>query len=193
MTLEQTLDSTNNINIATNHNMAGWSTAQKMTMDVQHSARNDKKAEIEYSNAINQQNLSNHSALDELNNQRTFNRIIMGSIANKLINVDAEEAVAADALFQGKANASVLSLLSQLGAGQIGGKIAMTTPPESGVTQLMAQLNALNAQNHQNQAATAALANSLTSANAAIAAILTKNAYNVPPVGTAPSPQPVQI
>lgn len=193
MSLEQTLDSANNTNIAANHNMAGWASAQKMTMDVQHSARNDKKAEMEYSNAINQQNLSNHSALDELNNSRTFNRIIMGTLANKLMNVDSEEAVATDALFQGKANASILSVLGQLGGSQMAAKTAMTTPPESGVVPLMTQLNSINAQNTQNQSATAALANSLSTANAAIASILTKNAYNTPPVGTAATPVPRQV
>jgi uncharacterized protein YdbL (DUF1318 family) len=189
MSLEQTLDSSNNTNIATNHNMSGWATAQKMTMDVQHSARNDKYAEIAYQNTIANQQLANQSALDQLNSTRAMNNLIFGALAEKIINLDPTDAVAAGELFKGSSNASILSILSQLGGGQISAKTAMTTPPETGVTQLMAQLNALNSQNYQNNTTNSSLA----AANAALANILMKNAYNVPPVGTAPIEKPVQV
>ena len=189
MSLEQTLDSSNNTNISTNHNMAGWSTAQKMTMDVQHSGRNDKYAEVAYQNTIANQQLANQSALDQLNSTRAMNNLIFGALAEKIINLDPQEAVASGELFKGASNASILSVLSQLGGGQIAAKTAMTTPPESGVTQLMAQLNALNAQNYSNNSTNSSLA----AANAALANILMKNAYNTPPVGGAPSARSVQV
>lgn len=190
MSLEQTLDSSNNTNIATNHNMAGWASAQKMSNDVHHAARMDKKAEIEHSNLINQQNLSNQSALDELNHNRTFNRLIMGAVANKLLNLETDDAVAASQLMKGDANASMLSILSQLSGGSIANKTAAITPPETGVTSAMAQLNALNAQNYQNQSASSALANALTASSVALAGIVNKTMQNTPPVGSFPIEQP---
>ena len=185
--LEQTLDSTNNTNIATNHNMAGWSSANKMANDVSHAARNDKKTELEYSNAINQQNLSNHSALDELNHNRTFNRLMMMVGANQMLNIDPTEAVATDALFQGKANASWLSQLGQLAAGSIANKTAVATVPETGVANALATYNAVNSQNAQNNATNSALANALTAATVALAGISQKGMVNTPPVGAAPA------
>ena len=186
--LDQSLDSSNNTNISTNHNMPGWSTAQKMTMDVQHSSRNDKYAELAYQNAVNQQNLSNHSSLDELNANRSMNRLVYGALAEKFINLGTDDAIANSELIKGGANGSILSVLSQLSGGQIGTKTAQSTPPESGVTQQMAQLNALNAQNGQNQAASTTLAATLV----ALAGISAKGMYNVPPVGSTPIEQPVQ-
>lgn len=58
-------------------------------------------------------------------------------------SVDPVESVAVAKLFSGEANSQIMSILAQLAGGQIGAKTAMTTPPESGVTQLMAQLGAL--------------------------------------------------
>ena len=189
MSLEQSLDAANNSHVATNNGMPGWASAQKMTMDVQHSARNDKFAELAYQNSLTQQNIANQSALDHLNSSRAMNNLIFGAIAEKMINLGPQDAVAQDALFQGKANASIMSVLSQLSGGQIGAKTAMTTPPETGITQLMAQLNALNTQNYSNNQTNS----SLSAANAALANILMKNAYNVPPVGTTPIEQPRQV
>jgi len=189
MSLEQSLDSSNNTNITTNHNMPGWATAQKMTMDVQHSSRNDKMAELAYQNAVNQQNLSNHSALDELNSNRAMNRLVYGMVAEKFVNIGTDDAIANSELIKGSSNGSILSTLAQLAGSSIGTKTAAITPPETGVVNAMAQLNALNAQNGQNQASTATLAATLV----ALAGISNKGMYNTPPVGTAPIEKPRQV
>jgi len=190
MTLEQTLDSSNNTNIATNHNMSGWATAQKMSNDVHHAARMDKKAEIEHTNLINQQNLSNQAALDEMNHNRTFNRLMMMVGANKLLNLETEDSIAMAAALKGNSDSSMLSILSQLSGAGIGTKNLAMTPPETGVASQMANYNALNAQNYQNQAASSALANALTGASTVLAGIVNKTLYNIPPVGSSPMQQP---
>lgn len=190
MTLEQSLDSSNNTNIMTNHNMPGWSTAQKMSNDVHHAARMDKKAEIEHSNLINHQNWSAQAALDELNHNRTFNRLMMMVGANKLLNLDTEDSIAMSEAMKGSSNSAMLSQLSQLVAASIGNKTAAITPPETGVAAQMANFNALNAQNYQNQAASSALANALTASATALAGIVNKTFTNVPPVGSYPIQQP---
>lgn len=69
--------------------------------------------------------------------------IYLGQLANIATSVDPVEAVAAAKLFKGEADSSVGSLLSYLAAGQIGGKIAQTTPPETGWLSLVSVLESL--------------------------------------------------
>lgn len=192
MTLEQSLDNSNNCNIATNHNMSGWSTAQKMANSSNHDLMMLKKAEMEHSNAIHVQSLSNQSMLDNLNDNRLLSKLILVAGANKLLNLETEDSVAAGELLKKSANSEMLSVLSQLSGGSIANKTAAATVPETGIAAQLANYNALNAQNYQNQAASSALANALTAASVALAGIVNKTHYNVPPVGTTPIEKPVQ-
>ena len=189
MGLEQTLDASNNTNISTNHNMAGWSTSQKMSNDVHHAARMDKKAELEHSNLIAHQNLANQSALDQLNSSRTMDRLVMGAIANKLLNLEPEDAVATGEILKSSANAGLSSLLSQLNAGGLGVKSVAITPPETGIANALASYNAVSSQGAQQTAASSALANSLVAATQALAGIYQKGLVNTVPVGTSHTAQ----
>lgn len=189
MSLEQTLDGSNNTNIATNHNMPGWATSQKMSNDVHHASRMDKKAEVEHSNLIATQQLANQSAVDQLNNTRTMDRLIMGALANKLLNLEPEDAVATGEILKGSANASLSSLLSQLNAGGLGIKSLAISPPETGVANALASYNAVSSHGAQQTAASSALANSLVAATQALAGIYQKGLVNTPPVGTSHTAQ----
>jgi hypothetical protein len=85
-------------------------------------------------------------------------------------------------------------VLAALSSGQISSKIAQSTPPESGVSQYLAGLNATTNQNSQNSNAIAAqnlaLLNAMNQTNQstnaamlAIAQVLAKVAYVTPPEG----------
>jgi len=188
MSTEQTLDSVNNSQVGVNQSVPSWATGQKEVMDVQHSARNDKYAELAYQNQIVNQNLQNQSALDELNNNRSMNLAFRAGIMERLLKLDPLDAASVAQLQKSTSNGDVLSLLSQLSGGQMSAKIAQSTPPTSaadtGFSSLLAMQNTLNSQNYSNNQTNASLA----AAHAALATILMRNVTNGPtnagPVGT---------
>jgi len=67
-------------------------------------------------------------------------QLYLGKLAEKFTEVDPMEAVSTAKVFKGESDSSVLSLLSSLSGGQIAGKIAVTTPPETGVSRGVADL-----------------------------------------------------
>jgi hypothetical protein len=80
---------------------------------------------------------------DEVAHARRVNTMAeahLGKLLNNFVSVDPVEAVATAKLFKGEADSGISSLLAQLASGQIGAKTAQSTPPESGVTTLLAQL-----------------------------------------------------
>lgn len=52
----------------------------------------------------------------------------LGKVLNTFASVDPSEAVATAKLFSGEANSGISSLLAQLAAGQVGAKVAQSTP-----------------------------------------------------------------
>ena len=52
----------------------------------------------------------------------------LGKVLNNFAGVDATEAVATAKLFKGEADSGISSLLAQLASGQIGAKVAQSTP-----------------------------------------------------------------
>jgi hypothetical protein len=182
MATEQTLDTVSNVNLKTVMEEPSWAAAQRQVGAAAHLDRNDRLSEVMYSDLLEHRKHIN-----------TLATTYLGRICDNASSLDPVEAISMAKAFKGEADSSLPSLLAALGAGQIGGKIAMTTPPESGVTQLMAQLNALtnqnsqssntiaaqilamgNAVNHTNQATNAAMT--------AIAQILAKMAQTTPPI-----------
>jgi flagellar motor switch protein FliG len=80
---------------------------------------------------------------DDVDQARRVNMMAeahLGQMLNKSASTDPVYAVAVDKLFKGEADSGISSILAQLAAGQIGTKIAQSTPPETGVTTLLAQL-----------------------------------------------------
>lgn len=73
----------------------------------------------------------------------------LGKVLNNFTSVDPAEAVATAKLFAGASDSGLSSLLAQLATGQIGAKIGQSTPPESGVTSLLAQIVGLIATSQQ--------------------------------------------
>jgi hypothetical protein len=188
MSTEQSLDSINNSQVGVNQGVPSWATGQKEIMDIQHASRNDKYAELAYQNQIVNQNLQNQSALDELNNNRSMNLAFRAGIMERLLKLDPLDAASVAQLQKSSSNGDVLSLLSQLSGGQMGAKIAQSTPPTSaadtGFSSLLAMQNTLNSQNYSNNQTNASLA----AAHAALATILMRNVTNGPtnagPVGS---------
>jgi hypothetical protein len=181
MSTDLTLDTVNNSNLKTVAEMPAWSIAQKQASDISHAARSDKYSELAYQNAISLQNLQNQSALDHTNGVRAISQMYLGALAEKFITLDPGESVSAGQLFKDNANASILSILSQLGGGQIGAKVAQSTPPTSaadtGFSSLLAMQNTLNQQNYSNNTTNSSLAATMT----ALAGMLTKQLANTPP------------
>lgn len=161
-----------------------WANAQRQTAFTSHSDRTDKFAELAHQNAVSNQQLATQAALDHQVEIRAINKMFLGALANKVITMDADEAVSQSQLFKGNANSDLLSLLSQNAAGQIAGKIAMTTPPttaaDTGFSQLLAMQNTLNQQNYSNNTTNSSLGALMT----AMAAIISKNVVNTPPMGS---------
>lgn len=67
----------------------------------------------------------------------------LGKLLKNITSTDPVEGVANAKLFKGEGDSMIASVLAQLGAGQVGGKIAMSTPSESGNAHLLAQLVAI--------------------------------------------------
>ena len=181
MATTETLDTVNNTNLKVVAECPSWALAQKQTNDVSHAARNDKYAELAYQNAIAHQNLANQSALDHTNGVRAISQMYLGSLAEKFITLDPKEGASIGQLFKDNANASILSILSQLSGSQVGAKVAQSTPPTSaadtGFSSLLAMQNTLNQQNYSNNTTNSSLASTMT----ALASVLTKIAYATPP------------
>jgi hypothetical protein len=184
MALDPTIEVLGHSNLKQIAENGAWANAQKQTAMVSHTGRNDQFAELAYHNAIANQQLATQSALDHQNEVRSINKMFLGALANKFINMDSEQAVSESQLFKGNANSDLLSLLSQNAAGQIAGKIAMTTPPttaaDTGFSQLLAMQNTLNQQNYSNNTTNSSLGALMT----AMAAIISKNVVNTPPMGS---------
>lgn len=181
MALDSTIEVLGHTNLKQIAENGSWSNAQKQNAMVAHTGRNDQFAELAYQNAIANQQLATQSALDHQNEVRAINKMFLGALSNKFINMDAEQAVSESQLFKGNANSDILSLISQVAAGQISGKVAMTTPPTSatdtGVASLLAMTNTLNQQNYSNNTTNSSLAALMT----AMAGIMAKNVVNTPP------------
>ncbi len=147
-----------------------WANAQRQTSMTSHSDRTDKFAEIAYQNAISNQQLATQAALDHQVEIRSINKMVLGVLANKLINVDAEEAISSSQLFKGNANSDILSLLTQISSGQVSLKAAVSSPPttaaDTGFASLLAMNNTLNQQNYSNNAANSSLAAIMTALSA---------------------------
>lgn len=169
MATEQTLDTINNTNLKVIAENPSWTLAQKQANDISHAKRTDQLAELALQNAISHQNRIN-----------TLSESYVGGMLEKSVSIDPAEAVSSAKMFKGESDSAILSLLTQLNGGQIGAKIAQSTAPETGVpiVPLMAQLNALNSQNYNNNTTNASLAATM----GAISTILSKIAYNNPPV-----------
>lgn len=170
MATEQTLDTILNSNLKTIAETPAWTTAQKEQNDISHAGRLDKVIEMSMQNFLAHQQRSNMLA-------ETY----VGKQIENMTSVDPVEAVATSKLFHGESDSAIASLLAQLASGQIGAKTAMTTPPETGVTQQFAQLNALTNMNSQNNNSIAQMNESTNVAMLAIAQVLTKIAQTTPP------------
>jgi hypothetical protein len=163
MATEQTLDTVNNSNLMTVADTPSWTNAQKSQNDTSHASRLDKLLEMTLQNAL---------AAQQRNNQLA--EIHMGKTIENLSSTDPVEAASTAKLFRGEGDSSIGSILAQISAGQIGAKTAMTVPPETGTTQLFAQLNALTSQNNQNTNIVANMNQGTLSSMAAIAEVLAK-------------------
>ena len=67
----------------------------------------------------------------------------LGKMLKNISGTEAAHAAASAKLFSGEANSAIASLLAQLASGQIGSKVAQSTPPESGVSSILGQMVAL--------------------------------------------------
>lgn len=67
----------------------------------------------------------------------------IGKYLHQQVTIDPVEAVANTILFRGMSDSGISSILGQLATGQIATKVAISTPPESGVTGQIAQMMAL--------------------------------------------------
>jgi hypothetical protein len=181
MSTDLTLDTINNSNLKTVGEMPAWAIAQKQASDISHATRSDKFSELAYQNAVALQNLQNQSALDHTNGVRAISQNYLGALAEKMVTLDPTESTAIGQLFKANGDSSMLSILSQLSGGQIGAKVAQSTPPTSaadtGFSSLLAMQNTLNQQNYSNNTTNSSLAATMT----ALAGILTKQLVNTPP------------
>jgi hypothetical protein len=83
---------------------------------------------------------------DEVAHARRVNMMAeahLGKVLSNFTSADPVEAVTTAKLFKSEAESGLSSLVSQLALGQLGSKVAQSTPPETGVVQLLAQLIAL--------------------------------------------------
>lgn len=179
MATEQTLDTVNNTNLKVVAENPAWALAQKQANDISHAKRVDQLIEI-----------SMQSMIEHKQRLNQISEIYLGRLSDNASSLDPVEAISTSKAFHGEANSTILSLLGQLAAGQLGAKVAQSTPPTSaadtGFSSLLAMQNTLNQQNYSNNTTNASLAATMT----ALAGILNKMAYNNPPVGTVGTPAP---
>jgi hypothetical protein len=85
---------------------------------------------------------------DDVGNAKISGTIAEAHLGRMLRNMNGaglepSHAAATAKLFSGEANSAIASLLAQLASGQIGSKIGNSTPPESGVPNIIEQMSAL--------------------------------------------------
>jgi len=110
-----------------------WASVQHQINKMAESERSGRYSDLAFSNAIAHQNLANQSALDYQNDTRLISKMVLGALADKILNIGSDDAVAQSQLYKGGADASIMSVLGQLAGGSIGNKTAAITPPETGV------------------------------------------------------------
>lgn len=170
MATEQTLDTINNTNLKTIAETGAWSIAQKHANDISHAKRTDQLMEFAMQNLVGHQ-----QRLSMLAETYVGDQIITAT------SVDPVESVAVAKLFKGESDSALASILAQLASGQMGAKVAQSTPPETGLTGMFAQLNALTQQNNANNAAIQNMNEASQVAMMAIAQVLTKISQTTPP------------
>jgi hypothetical protein len=133
MALDSTIEVLGHTNLKTVAEAPSWASAQRQLNIISAAERTDKYSDLAYGNAIAHQNLANQSALDYVNDTRLISKMVLGSLADKILNIGSDDAVAQGQLYKGGADASIMSVLGQLAGGSIGNKTAAITPPETGV------------------------------------------------------------
>ena len=171
MATEQSLDTINNTNLKSIAEIPSWSMAHKTANDISHAKRTDQLVELSMQNMVNHQQRIN-----------VISETYIGRLCDNASSVDPTEAVATAKLFKGESDSAITSLLASLASGQIGVKAAQSTPPETGVTQLIAQLNALTSQNSANQSHVQNMNQATLVSMSAIAQVLAKLAQTTPDV-----------
>jgi hypothetical protein len=182
MAIEDTLDMLNNTSIHAIADIPAWDMTQKSSNDSSHAKRTDHLLEFAL------QNMMTHK-----NRVAAMSECYVAKLCSNASSVDPIEAASAAKMFQGESDSSLNSLMAALSAGQIATKAAQSTPNETGVTQLIGQLNALTNQNSQNGAATQNMSQAMQVQMAAAAQILAKMAMTTPDVTgkSAPAIAPV--
>lgn len=133
MALDPTIEVLGHTNLKAVAEAPSWASAQRQLALVAGSERTDKYSDLAYANAIAHQNLANQSALDYQNDTRLISKMVLGALADKVLNIGSDDAVAQSQLYKGGADASIMSVLGQLSGGSIGNKIQASTVPETGV------------------------------------------------------------
>lgn len=133
MALDSTIEVLGHTNLKTVAEAPAWASAQRQLNLMNAAERTDKYSDLAYSNAIHAQALSTQSAQDYLNDTRMISKMVLGSLADKILNIGSDDAVAQGALYKSGADASIMSVLGQLSGGSIGNKIQASTVPETGV------------------------------------------------------------
>lgn len=182
MATDQTLDTVGNVNISTVMGQPSWAAAQRQTNNAAHMDRNDRLSEVMFSDLLEHRKHTNLIATTYL-----------GRICDNASSVDPIEAASTAKLFKGESDSSIASLMAALSAGSISQKIAVATPPETGLASMLAGLNATTNQNSQNSnaiaAQTLAALNAMNQTNqstnatmTAIAQVLAKLGMTTPPI-----------
>jgi hypothetical protein len=133
MALDSTIETLGHDNLKGVAAAPSWAAIQRQLDISAHGSRADRYAELAYSDAVANARLSNQSALDYLNDTRAISKMVLGTLADKILNIGSDDAVAQGQLYKGGADASIMSVLGQLAGGSIGNKTAAITPPETGV------------------------------------------------------------
>ena len=171
MALEDTIDTINNVNLKSIAEIPSWSSVQKTANDTSHAKRVDQLVELAMQNMINHQQRIN-----------SISETYVGRLCDSAASVDPVEAVATAKLFKGESDSAITSLLSGLATGQMGNKIANSTPPETVVTQAMAYQNALTNQNSQNQSTIGNMNMASLDSMVSVAQVLAKLSQTTPDV-----------
>lgn len=189
MATEQTLDTINNVNAKVVGEEPSWAASQRQVGSAAHMDRMDRMSEVLFS--------------DLLEHRKHINLLTttyLGRVCDNASSVDPVEAISTAKAFKGESDSSISSLMAALVSGAIGQKVAVATPPESGLASALAGLNATTNQNSQNSNAIAAqnlaLLNAMNQTNqstnatmTAIAQILAKLAQTTPPITGSGVPQ----
>jgi len=134
MPLDQTIEVLGHTNLKTTAEMPAWANAQRQADLSHHAGRNDRIAELAYSNQVALQARQQNLALDQDSMVRSINNMFLASAANKLAHMDPLEAISVSKAFHGEADSKIASLLTQLNSGGVATKSMALTPPETGVS-----------------------------------------------------------